>query len=103
MKVLAINSSPMMDKGNTALILDPFLEGMKEAGADVELFYTRKLNINPCLGELDCWLKTPGKCIQDDDMQMLDPIMREADIIVLATPVYSGCPIITLNNIPCLF
>ncbi|NJD76578.1 MAG: flavodoxin family protein [Candidatus Methanoperedens sp.] len=88
MKVLAINSSPMMDKGNTSLILDPFLEGMKEAGADVELFYTRKLKINPCLGELDCWLKTPGKCFQDDDMQMLDPIMREADVIVLATPVY---------------
>ncbi|VVB96105.1 Iron-sulfur flavoprotein [uncultured archaeon] len=88
MKVLAINSSPMMDKGNTALILDPFLEGMKEEGADVELFYTRKLNINPCLGEFNCWLKTPGKCFQDDDMQMLDPIMREADIIVLATPVY---------------
>ncbi len=36
-QVLAINSSPLMDKGNTALILDPFLEGMKEAGAEVEL------------------------------------------------------------------
>ncbi|WP_332882068.1 flavodoxin family protein [Methanosarcina horonobensis] len=47
MKVLAINSSPRMDKGNTALILNPFLEGMKEAGAEVELFYTKKLNINP--------------------------------------------------------
>lgn len=32
MKVLAINSSPRMDRGNTALILNPFLEGMKEAG-----------------------------------------------------------------------
>jgi multimeric flavodoxin WrbA len=41
MKVLAINSSPRMDKGNTALILNPFLEGMKEAGAEVDLFYTR--------------------------------------------------------------
>lgn len=32
MKVLAINSSPKMDKGNTAMILTPFLEGMREAG-----------------------------------------------------------------------
>jgi multimeric flavodoxin WrbA len=37
-----------MDKGNTALILGPFLEGMRAAGAEVELFYTRKLKINPC-------------------------------------------------------
>lgn len=77
-----------MDKGNTALILNPFLEGMKEAGAEVELFYTKKLNINPCTGEFNCWLKTPGKCYQNDDMNILYPKIAEADIIVLATPVY---------------
>ncbi len=87
-KVLAFNSSPNMDKGNTALILTPFLEGMREAEAEVELFYTKKLKINPCQGEFNCWLKTPGKCFQKDDMQMLHPKLREADIWVFATPVY---------------
>jgi multimeric flavodoxin WrbA len=88
MKVLAINSSPKMDKGNTALILNPFLEGMKEAGAEVELFYTRKLKINPCTGEFDCWLKTPGECYQKDDMNVLYPKIDNADVMVFATPVY---------------
>jgi len=88
MKALSFNCSPRMEKSNTALILTPFLEGMKEAGADVELFYTRKLKINPCTGEFNCWLKNPGKCYQDDDMNMLYPKLREADIWVLATPVY---------------
>lgn len=88
MKVLAINSSPRMDKGNTDLILNPFLEGMKEGGAEVELFYTRKLNINPCTGEFNCWLKTPGKCYQNDDMNILYPKIAEADVMVFATPVY---------------
>jgi multimeric flavodoxin WrbA len=88
MKVVAINSSPKMDKGNTALVLDPFLEGMKEAGAEVELFYIKTLKINPCQGESNCWLKTPGKCFQEDDMQMLLPKLHEADIQVFATPVY---------------
>ena len=73
MKVLALNSSPMMGKGNTALILTPFLDGMREAGAEVELFYTKKLKINPCQGEFNCWLKTPGVCWQNDGMQMLIP------------------------------
>jgi multimeric flavodoxin WrbA len=77
-----------MDKGNTALILNPFLEGMKEEGADVELFYTRKLNIHPCTGEFNCWLKTPGKCLHNDDMNLLYPRIDAADVIVFATPVY---------------
>ena len=51
MKVLAFNCSPKMSKGNTALILDPFLDGMREEGATVELFFTRKLEIKPGSGE----------------------------------------------------
>ena len=87
-QILAFNSSPKTDKGNTALILTPFLEGMKEAGADVELFYTKKLHINPCQGEANCWFKHPGKCFQEDDMNELLPKFREADILVYASPVY---------------
>jgi multimeric flavodoxin WrbA len=88
MKVLAINGSPHMGEGNTALILDPFLEGMKEARAEVELFYTKKLDIKPCNGDMSCWLKHPGECIIKDDMQPLYPKLREAEVIVYATPVY---------------
>jgi multimeric flavodoxin WrbA len=88
MKVLALNCSPRMNKGNTAMILNPFLEGMKEAGAEVELFYVKKLKIGPCQGELNCYLKTPGECFQKDGMQILYPKLREADIWVFATPVY---------------
>ena len=88
MKAVAINSSPNMGKGNTALVLGPFLEGMREAGAEVELFYTMKLKIKPCQGEFNCWLKTPGECFQQDDMQMLLPKLGEADVLVIATPVY---------------
>ena len=88
MNVLAFNSSPLMGEGNTAKILNPFLEGMKEAGAQVELFYTKKLKINPCQGEFDCWIKRSGDCFQKDDMQMLQPKLRHADIWVFATPVY---------------
>lgn len=88
MKILAINASPHMDKGNTAMILNPFLEGMKEAGADVDLFYISRLKIEPCRGDLSCWLTLPGECAVKDDMQMLYPKFHEADIIIFAAPVY---------------
>ena len=88
MNVLAINGSPHMGEGNTASILNPFLEGMKYAGANVELFYTAKLNIGPCNGDMSCWYVNPGFCGQKDDMQMLLPKIKEADVIVWASPVY---------------
>ncbi|NYT01263.1 MAG: flavodoxin family protein, partial [Methanosarcinales archaeon] len=56
--------------------------------ADVEVFYVRKLKIGPCNGDMSCWFKNPGVCGQDDDMQMLYPKFREADVIVWASPVY---------------
>jgi len=88
MKVLAFNCSPKMEDGVTDLILNPFIEGMRNAGADVELLYIRKLKINYCTAEAHCWFKHPGKCYQDDDMNMLYPKLREADVWVFATPIY---------------
>lgn len=69
-------------------MLTPFLEGMKKAGAHIDLFYINTLTIKPCLGCLSCWLKTPGKCIQTDDMETVLPKIAVSDIIVFATPVY---------------
>ncbi|MEM3403131.1 MAG: flavodoxin family protein [Nitrososphaeria archaeon] len=73
-------------------ILTPFLEGMKEAGASVEVFYVKRLNIKPCTGEFYCWNREPGQCYIDDDMQSLYPLLRNTDILVLATPVYIPLP-----------
>ncbi len=86
MKAIAINASPMMDKGNTAAILSPFLDGMREAGAEVELYYTKQLDIKPCQGDFKC--RADGKCIQKDDMEMLLPKLAESDIQIFATPVW---------------
>ncbi len=99
MNVLAINGSPHGGKGNTALILDPFLEGMRDAGADVELVCTRDLDINPCLGCFGCWIKTPGQCVQQDDMAGLLPWLREADMWVFASPLYFDGPSGSLKNL----
>lgn len=61
MKALAINSSPKMDQGATALILAPFLQGLTEEGVDVEILYIRKLDFKPCLADYTCWMKTHGR------------------------------------------
>lgn len=93
MKVIAINGSPRMEKGHTALILNSFIHGMMDAGAEVELFYPRRLKVKPCTcGEMYCWYKKAGECCIKDDMQLLYPQLKEADILILATPVYIPLP-----------
>ena len=93
MKVIAINGSPRMEKGYTALILTSFIQGMMDAGSEVELFYARRLKVKPCTcGEMYCWYEKAGECCIKDDMQPLYPQLREADILVLATPVYIPLP-----------
>ncbi|MFX0168558.1 MAG: flavodoxin family protein [Candidatus Hodarchaeota archaeon] len=91
-RVFVMNGSPRLEKGNTAMVLTPFIEGMKKAGAKVELFYATRLKINPCIGDFQCWFKKVGECIHKDDMLTLYPKLRETDILVLATPVYIPLP-----------
>lgn len=93
MNVLVINSSPKVMYGNTAVILNAFLKGISEAGGIVNKIYLYKLAINPCKGDLRCWFRNKGICIQHDDMPLIIQSIRNADIIVFSTPVYcDGVP-----------
>ena len=92
-KAIAINGSPRMEKGNTALILAPFVQGMTDAGCEVELLYASRLKVKPCsCGVLYCWNERPGECCIKDDMQLVYPKLKEADTLILATPVYIPLP-----------
>jgi multimeric flavodoxin WrbA len=87
MKIIAINSSPVGNRGHTAMILTPFLKGLKDAGAEVNLYLTKDLKINPCCGQFTCSIKNID-CFQKDDMAEIHPKLLEADIWVFATPLY---------------
>lgn len=89
MKVLAANGSPTRGSGITGRILSRFIEGMAQAGADVELIQLADKDIGYCKGCLDiCLFKQPGVCSQKDDMAELLQKQRAADMVVYATPVY---------------
>lgn len=90
MKVLAINSSPRADGiSKTGMMLDALVKGMRDAGAEVETIHLREKKIKNCIGCYTCWTKTPGVCVQKDDMtNELFPKWLEADLAVCATPLY---------------
>lgn len=85
-KILILQSSARI-KGNTARLAAEFARGASDSGNEVETVNVALLNIHGCLGCGACQ-RNGGKCVQKDDMQTLYPKLMEADIIVLATPVY---------------
>ena len=92
-RAVAINGSPRMEKGYTALVLTSFIQGLMDGGSEVELFYASRLKIKPCAcGVLHCWDDSPGECCIQDDMQLLYPKLKAADVLILATPVYIPLP-----------
>lgn len=88
MNVIVINAAPRMESGNTHLILAPFVEGMRSAGARVDGVVLNRMNIERCIGCFTCYAKTPGVCIHADDVPALVERISACDAIVLATPVY---------------
>jgi len=90
MKVLALNASPRTDgMSKTRLMLDALTEGMRDAGAEVDVVNLREKKISTCRGCMCCWTKTPGVCVLKDDMTMdLYPRWLDSDLAVYAFPLY---------------
>lgn len=88
MKITVFNSSPRADKSNTNVMVEAFLKGAKGAGADTENVFLARQKIRPCLGCFSCWVKTPGRCVIQDDMAELLQKIEGTDIVVFATPLY---------------
>jgi len=87
-KIIAINGSPRKN-GKTAELLKKFLSLFKRRGAQTTLINLSDYDINHCLG---CYSKSPNACmfpcVQKDDMQKIYPLLLDADVIILGSPIY---------------
>ena len=88
MKIITFNGSPRGKRGNTCIMVEEFLKGAQESGAQVEQVLLSEKKIGHCLGCFNCWLKTPGECVIKDDMTLLLEQLLVADVVVFATPLY---------------
>lgn len=87
MNILILNGSPRAN-GNTAAMVEAFKEGAESTGHQVTVFTPGRMKINGCLACEYCHTKGNGACIQNDDMQKIYPALKEAEMIVFASPVY---------------
>lgn len=87
MKILVLNGSPRPN-GNTAALIGAFVEGAKANGHDITVVPVCQKKIAGCLACEYCHTKGNRVCVQKDDMQQIYPILDEAEMIVLASPIY---------------
>ena len=88
MKILILNGSPHLEKGSTGAVISALEMGMQSAAPEITKRNICSLDVKPCKGCFTCWSTTPGECTQKDDMREILALIREADILILATPVY---------------
>ena len=84
--ILVLTGSPRQ-LGNSALLADAFIQGAKSAGHGVQVFETAFHPVLPCKACDKCW-SNDKPCIFEDDFSKLAPMLEEADVLVLCTPLY---------------
>lgn len=73
-------------KSNTDLLLDEALKGAQSQGAEVEKIIVDKLKIAPCKEYYGC--ERDGNCVIRDDMDDMYPKLVEADVLIVASPMF---------------
>jgi len=86
MLMLGLQGSPRL-KGNTHYLLSAFMKAAGKLGAQTHIVQVCKKKIEPCKEYVVCEKK--GFCPIDDDMKHeIYALLREADIVIAATPVF---------------
>ena len=86
MNILAFNGSPRRN-GNSSALLQEFIRGASEVGANVEQIIANEITLKYCTGCLKCNL-IKQCAIRNDDWQNLSQKILDADVLVFASPVY---------------
>ncbi len=85
MRILILNGSPRIH-GNTHILLNQVLEGIRAGGHDAELLHLAKLQVAPCTGCGFC--ESKGVCAIDDAMTTLYEKVDAAHHLVIGSPIY---------------
>jgi len=86
-KVVIVMGSPRKN-GNSITLAQHVAKGAEAVGAEVESFYLHEMDIKPCDACDICLEDSSKDCVIDDDMQNLYPKLRQADALVIASPIY---------------
>lgn len=85
-KIVLLNGSPRKN-GNTEILADAFIQGAEASGNIVTKFNVGRMKVTGCTDCKYCFTHL-GECAKKDDMQEIYKALYDADLLVLASPVY---------------
>lgn len=88
MKCVCVLGSPRVN-GNSEILAQTFLKTMESLGAETKVYALNKLKYRGCQACMACKKNLETCAVKDDLIEVLDAV-READVLVLASPVYYG-------------
>lgn len=88
MKILGIVGSPRVD-GNTQKLVELILASTVENGAETKIFNLNEMNIKGCQSCFRCRTSDQG-CVINDDMPQLFEEIKQADAVIIGSPIYFG-------------
>lgn len=84
MKILAIHGSPR--KGNSEILLNEALKHCKKNFVEIDFINPCNLNISGCTACDGC--RHTGQCIISDDMEIVYPLLKQSDRVIIASPIF---------------
>ncbi|OON84741.1 FMN reductase [Oribacterium sp. C9] len=85
-KIVIFSGSPRKE-GNTERLVDAFIKGAEDNNT-IEVISVIDYKVNPCIGCNSCFMREGHECFQNDDMTRIYSKLKEADMILIASPVY---------------
>ena len=86
MKIVVLNGSPRKG-GNTEIMINAFSKGAESKGHQVVTLSVGTMKVRGCMACEYCF-SHGGECAQKDDMTQVYEELKDADMVVFASPIY---------------
>ncbi len=98
MEITILNGDMKQGKSDFSIYLEKLTERFKK-NHSVDLYHLNKMNLHYCTGCFNCWWKTPGRCVINDDAEKIFRSVINSDFVIFASPLIVGFTSSSLKKI----
>ena len=90
MNITILNGNPYRGNPHFDDYLGRLSEELVSEGQAANILVLREMDLKYCIGCFDCWVKTPGLCVTDDEGRDVCRAYINSDFVLWASPVIMG-------------
>jgi multimeric flavodoxin WrbA len=90
MRITALDGNPTGGSEPFDRYMQHLQTALQASGNQLTFIRLHELNIRYCTGCFNCWIKTPGRCVIEDDAAMVRRAAINSDLLLFCSPVSMG-------------